>query len=125
MFRINEDMSIHATRGDAITINLNATTDDGMYLFRVNDHVYFRVFGKKNCDNVVLEKEIIISEETEVVDIALTSEDTKFGNVISKPTCYWYEVELNSNSQPQTILGYDDAGPKQFWLYPEGGDFIE
>lgn len=125
MFKVNEDMSIYVTRGDAITLTVKAIEGDGFYQFRVDDHLRFKVFGKKNCSNVVLDKEIIVAETSDEVDIVLTEEDTKFGDVISKPTDYWYEVELNTDSQPQTIIGYDEDGAKLFRLYPEGGDVNE
>lgn len=35
---------------------------------------------------------------------------------------YWYEVELNPETEAQTIIGYDEDGPKIFRLYPEGDD---
>ena len=46
----------------------------------------------------------------------------KVVDVISKPKDYWYEVVLNDDSYPQTIIGYDADGPKLFRLYPEGAD---
>ena len=46
------------------------------------------------------------------------------GEVINKPTNYWYEIELNPNTQPQTIIGYDEDGEKLFVLYPEGSDTV-
>ena len=56
------------------------------------------------------------------VEIYLTEEDTKIGEVISKPKDYWYEVELNPDEEPQTIIGYDEDGAKIFKLFPEGDD---
>ena len=35
------------------------------------------------------------------------------------PTEYWYEIELNNEN---TVIGYDNNGPKLFVLYPEGED---
>jgi hypothetical protein len=122
MFQINEDKSIYVTRGDAITISLTAMNGLEPYIFVVGDIVRLKVFEKKACHCVVLQKDIRVTEESEVVDIALSGEDTKFGELISKPTDYWYEVELNPESQPQTIVGYDEEGSKVFRLYPEGGD---
>lgn len=43
--------------------------------------------------------------------------------MVNKPTDFWYEVELNPDTAPQTIIGYDkETGAKIFRLYPEGGD---
>jgi hypothetical protein len=68
---------------------------------------------------VVLVVDTEVTEEAELVEIELTSEDTRIGEVISKPVDYWYEVELNPDTKPQTIIGYDKDGAKVFKLYPE------
>lgn len=122
MFKINDDLSIYATRGDAINFTLNATNNDALYTFRSGDTVRFKVFEKKACHCVLLQKDFRVSEATQDVDINLTSEDTKFGEIISKPIDYWYEVELNPLTSPQTIIGYDEDGAKVFRLFPEGGN---
>ena len=125
MFKINDDLSIYATRGDQVTINLSAKTGEANYNFRVGDLVRFKVTAKKACNKVLMSKDVRVTSASDIVSIVLTGDDTKFGNVISKPTDYWYEVELNPDSQPQTIIGYDEAGAKVFRLYPEGGDLSE
>lgn len=122
MFHINEDKSIFVTRGDAVTINLTAMNGEEPYVFSEGDTVRLKVFEKKACHSVVLQKDVLVNEESEAVDIALSGEDTKLGDLISKPTDYWYEVELNPETQPQTIVGYDEEGEKVFRLFPEGGE---
>ena len=119
MFVINEDLSIDITRGDAVAFSVGAKTGEESYKFQPGDVVRFTVFGKKDCSNVVLQKDITVAEETESVGILLTGEETKIGEVISKPADYWYEVELNPDTYPQTIIGYDQNGAKVFRLYPE------
>ena len=52
----------------------------------------------------------------------MTGEDTKIGQVINKPIDYWYEIELNPEINPQTVIGYDNDGAKIFKLFPEGAD---
>lgn len=121
MFVINEDLSIYLTRGDSAVFSVGANIGETEYTFKEGDVVRFKVFGKKNCDDVVLKKDITVSEATSRVQIALYSEETKIGDVISKPTEYWYEVELNPDTYAQTIIGYDENGAKVFKLYPEGG----
>ena len=122
MFKINDDLSIYVTRGDAVVFNLNATTDDGeTYIFKPEDMVRIKIMEKKGCDVVVFQKGFTITEETDTVEIALTGEETTIGDVISKPTDYWYEIELNPFTNPKTIIGYDDeSGAKIFKLFPEG-----
>ena len=122
MFHINEDKSIYVTRGDAVTISLTAMDGLEPYVFSEGETVRLKVFEKKACHSVVLQKDVIVTEESDAVDIALSGEDTKIGGLISKPTDYWYEVELNPEVQPQTIVGYDEDGEKVFRLFPEGGE---
>ena len=127
MFKINDDLSIFVTRGDAVVFNLTATTDDGeTYIFQPEDMVRIKVMEKKGCDEVVLQKGFTITEETDTVEIALTGEETTIGDVISKPTDYWYEIELNPFTNPKTIIGYDDeTGAKIFKLFPEGNSDLK
>ena len=106
MFEVRSDQSIHLTRGDVAILEVNATG----------------VFEKAKCDNVILEKSVNVEVESTVVEISLDSDDTRIGSVINKPKDYWYEIELNPDTRPQTIVGYDSSGPKIFRLYPEGGD---
>lgn len=122
MFEINDDMSIYVTRGDVIAFAISADSGGKNYTFHAGDILRIKVFEKKACENVVLEKVFPVSVESEKVEIVLTKEDTKIGDVISKPVDYWYEIELNPFTNPQTIIGYDDAGPKVFRLLPEGAD---
>lgn len=122
MFVINDDMTIFCTRGDTAVFSVGANIAGAAYTFRVGDVVRFKVFEKKNCENVVLQKDVTVTAETAAVEIALEGSDTAFGEIISKPVDYWYEVELNPDTKPQTIIGYDDIGAKVFKLFPEGGE---
>lgn len=122
MFVVNDDMSIYCTRGDAGGFYVQASLKEQAYTFRTGDVVRLKVFRKKDCENVVLQKDVDVAEDTTQVEVFLTKEDTKIGEVISKPTDYWYEVELNPDTKPQTIVGYDEDGAKVFKLFPEGKD---
>ena len=121
MFYISDDLTINITRGDAAVLSVSATISDTSYEFKPDDVIRLKVFARKDCSDVVLQKDITVTEATSAVEIALTSEETTIGEVISKPTDYWYEVELNPETKPQTIIGYDDNGAKVFKLFPEGG----
>lgn len=125
MFVINEDLSIYVTRGDAATFSVGATIDGTAYAFKADDVVRFSVFAKKDCEDVVLQKDVQATEGANAVEINLDKEDTKIGEPISKPVDYWYEVELNPDTYPQTIIGYDENGAKVFKLFPEGGGIDE
>lgn len=123
MFKINEDKSIYLTRGDVANIKISANLENGEpYTFKIGDVVRMTVFKRRDCGCIELQKDVVVEAETQEVSIALNREDTKIGEVISKPTNYWYEVELNPNTTPQTIIGYDDEGEKILRLFPEGSD---
>lgn len=118
----NDDLSIYATRGDIVFFTVSAEDNGEPYTFKAGDVVRVKIFGKKDAQSVELEKDFPITEDSENVEILLTAEDTKIGGVISKPRDYWYEIELNPLTKPQTIIGYDEDGPKVFKLFPEGAD---
>lgn len=125
MFVVNDDNSIYVTRGDILFFTVTAEDEGKNYKFQPGDVVRIKVFGKKDAENVVLQKDFPVMEVTEEVEIFLSEEDTKIGEVISKPTDYWYEVELNPYDNPQTIIGYDEDGAKLLKLFPEGDDVPE
>ena len=119
MFKINSiTKEISITRGDIGSINFSIDN----YTFQIGDVVRFKVFKSKDCQCIELQKDIEIEEEVEIIEIPLTSKETKIGEIINKPKQYWYEIELNPNKKPQTIIGYDEEGEKLFTLYPEGDD---
>lgn len=123
MFVINSDYSIHLTRGDIAIIGVTAVTlEDDVYVFNKGDIVRFKVYEKNRPELVVIEKDITVDSEIHEVTIQLNRDDTKIGDLINKPKDYWYEIELNPETMPQTIIGYDIKGPKVFRLYPEGED---
>lgn len=123
MFVITEDKSIYLTRGDSVVIDVSARISlEENYIFTKNDVVTFNVMQKGKCEEIVLKKEILVEQNTEIVTFELTEEDTKLGEIINKPKDYWYEIELNSGTGPRTIVGYDEKGPKIFRIYPEGGE---
>ena len=117
MFTIDTDKTISITRGDSGSFV--APID---YALQPGDVLRLKVFRKKACEDVVLQKDFAIGEATETVTLELTEKDTRIGGVISKPVDYWYEIELNPDTNPQTIVCYDAAGPKIFRIYPEGDD---
>lgn len=123
MFHIHDDLSIHITRGDVGTVEVTANENEQeLHIFQPGDIIRFKIYHKKQHDNVVLQKDVVVEGETKVVPINLERKDTKLGGIINKPFVYWYEVELNPDTIPQTLIGYDLDGPKLFTLYPEGGD---
>ena len=116
--------TIKINRGDILNLTLTIKQDDNTnYTFKNGDIVIFSVYEKnKMSDKPALLKEINVQEQSESLNISLTSEETKIGNLINKPVEYWYEIELNNQ---YTVIGYDDNGPKIFMLYPEGSKLDE
>lgn len=122
MFKIDSTTKqINITRGDIGTISISALNEDGDdYTFQVGDILRLGIFTAKNFNDIILQKDVEVLEATTSVDLSLDSEDTTIGNIISKPVDYWYEIQLNPDTEPQTIIGYDENGAKIFKLYPEG-----
>lgn len=123
LFEILNDKTICLTRGDIAKIVVSANLQDGKpYNFSPGDVVRFAVYKRLDCQCMVLKKDVTADAETESVVISLTMEDTKVGGVINKPVDYWYEIVINPDTDPQTIVGYDKLGAKIFRLYPEGSE---
>ena len=124
MFTIESDGTISVTRGDVLYFGVSAKDRESeeKYIFQPGDIVRMSVCVKNECDSIVAQKDFIVTTPCEEVEIYLGKEDTKIGEIISKPTDYWYEIVLNPDTKPQTIIGYDEDGAKIFKLYPEGGD---
>ena len=110
-----EEKTIYVTRGDQGSFTVAADLNAG-------DVVRFKVTRKKDCEKVVCQRDFQVSAKTNSIEIVLDSEATRIGEVISKPTDYWYEVELNPDTDPKTIIGYDEDGAKVLRLFPEGAD---
>lgn len=121
MIKIDENKTIHITRGDSGTIIITAKdNENNNYVFKTNDILRLKIMKQKNVENVLLVKDVTISSNTTIVEIELNSKDTKLENYINKPVTYWYEIELNPESEKSTtIIGYDEDGPKKIKLYPE------
>lgn len=121
MFKIDSDTKqVNLTRGNIAPFRIIALNKDKTrYQFKENDKVTLSIYEKKKLENLKLTKSVIVTTPGEYVDLTLTSAETKLDGLINKPVDYWYEVELNDE---QTIIGYDEEGPKIFRLYPEGSD---
>lgn len=124
MFKINSDKNILLTRGDVATINVTARNSDGTpYTFKKNAVLRFNVFQKSACHKIVMSKDVTIDTDKTEVQISLTSNDTRIGDIISKPVEYWYEIALNPDTAQQTIVGYGEE-PAILKLLPEGDETV-
>lgn len=122
MFVINEDKSIYANRGDIVFFSVSAKDNGVPYNFQPGDIVRISIYGKKDAESCFMQKDFPVSEVTDKVAVYLSEEDTKLEEIISKHKDYWYEVVLNPDTAPQTIIGYDEDGAKVFRLFPESAE---
>lgn len=89
------------------------------YQFQVGDKITFNIYEKNGYGKeVLMTKEIEVTEIAESVDIPLTEEDTTFGNPVNKATIFWYDITLNDNL---TVVCYNEDGAKEFIEYPAKG----
>lgn len=114
------DKEIHINRGDRLLIEFSIDNGEDKYSFKEGDKIKFSIYRKKELDKPpVLQKEFTPTTGSTSVDIDISGEDMKIGEMANKPIEYWYEIELNRDS---TIIGYDEDGAKTLILYPEGAD---
>ena len=107
-----------------LTIEAEDISNKITYRFKEGDIIRFKVFEKKNVKNILLEKDFSVEEDAEQFIIELMASEMKIGDLIDKATDYWYEIELNPDSEKvQTIVGYEkESGPAVLTLLPEGGE---
>ena len=118
MIKIDEDKTIHLTRGDATNdINKLEISVDGVS-FAANDTLTLVVVKKKGyTSEIVFSKEQTITNAGDSVEFELTSTDTLTFPLENKKKEYWYDFVLNDDT---TILGYDEENAKKFIVYPGG-----
>lgn len=114
------DKEIHINRGDRLLFDFSINNSDDKYIFKVGDKIKFSIYRKKEMDKPpVFQKIFTPIVGSTSVEINVSGEDMKIGEMANKATEYWYEIELNND---ETIIGYDDEGAKKLILYPEGAD---
>lgn len=118
-----DDNTIHLTRGNVFKKPFSIEDDNGvLYLFSAGDVVRMRIMPAGKPNNVLLQKDFVVETPGDSVMITLTGDETKLDKLINAPVEYWYEMELNPETNPETVVCYDQKGPKILKLYPEGGD---
>lgn len=124
MALIDEKFNIETNRGDMLdfSVKTNDRATGGLYTFKKDDVVRFKILEAKDCSKVVLQKDVTIVEPTQSVQMVVPAEEMKIGGIINKPVEYWYEVELNPDTpESRTILGYTKKdGARILTLTPEG-----
>lgn len=142
--RVIEGTTIRINRGDTLplrlTIPIYETDEDNEFIldedgnriiksyyeFKEGDVVTFGIYNKRGLsDNALVLKTITVDTPTIEVNFTLSSEEMKIGELINKPTDYWYEVQLDDGNMVRTVIGYDTNGTKVLKLYPEGSEVSE
>ncbi len=121
----NANYDIEINRGTMLPLLIKSKNSDGTYyVFQKDDVVRFNIMEKKKCNNILVQKDVTVTEPTEQVSMILTSEEMTFGEVISKEVDYWYEILLNPNTpSTQVILGYTKHNKARILtLLPTGGN---
>ena len=123
---IDENGNITTVRGDWLPLTIEPTNEDGSaYTFQEGDIIRFNIIKRKDCNCVEVSKDFEPIAGSTSIDIDMLASEMKFGEVISKPVDYWYEVILNPKTEyEQTIIGFKNkkVGPKILTLMPEGSD---
>ena len=121
-----EGKNISITRGNVLPLTIDTINEknDIPYEFQVGDIIRFTIMEAGNVKNVFLQKDFTVEQEGIEVDIVLTANEMKIGEISSEKVKYWYEIELAPDTDyTQTIIGYDiEEGPAILTLLPEGGD---
>lgn len=117
---------IHCNRGDkgsiSVKVPISFDANDNpteFYKFVAGDRVSLNVKQDFSKTEFLMKKEVIVTETTETITFDLTKDDTNFGDLIKQPKNFVYDIVLNND---ETIIGYDEFGPRLFVLYPESGD---
>ena len=116
---------IQITRGNILPLLVSALNKDGSeYEFKPDDVIRFKIMQAKNVNNVLLEKDFTVTETSKEIEITITANEMKIGDLSSKSIDYWYEIELNPDTDDtQTIVGYTKKeGAAILTITPEGGD---
>lgn len=119
-------IDIEITRGDYLPLTVNGTdkVTGGAYSFKVGEVIRFKIFDKKDVENVLLSKDFKVESESESVDIEILADEMKIGENLSKKVDYAYEIELNPDTPyTNTITGHTkELGFPILTLLAEGGN---
>lgn len=120
--------NIQITRGDVLPITVSATNGESgeAYEFQAGKIIRFKITQANKVEKVMLLKDFTIEDNTTEQLLTITAQEMKIGEPKSKPVDYWYEIELNPDTDnTMTIVGYTkEDGPAILTLLPEGGDEV-
>lgn len=119
MFSIDNNKNISITWGDCGTIQLTARDN---VEFPAGSVLRLTVYGIQDPTEVTLQKDVTVAEASTTVAIDLLPEDTRFCDRSTVVQTYRYDITLNPDTAPQTLVGYEQQrGPKTFNVLPKGG----
>lgn len=115
-----KNKEIHINRGDRLLIELIIENGEENYIFKEGDKIKFSIYEKlKMNEKPVLQKEIIPIVGSDSVDIDISGQEMKIGEMKNIKQEYWYEIELNGDT---TLIGCDESKGNKLILWPEGAD---
>jgi len=120
-----EGRDIETIRGDMLPLSITLEDVlDAPESFKKDDVIRFLVFDKKDVDNIHINKDFTIEEDTDELYIEIPAETMEFGEISSKPIEYGYELKLNPDKPTRvTIVGFiKDVGFPILTLLPGSGD---
>ena len=120
-----ENRNIDTVRGDMLPISLDLVDiNDNSISFKIGDVLRFKIFDKKDVQNVILQKDFVVETETKEFYIEIPAEDMEIGELTTKPVEYWYEIKLNPDTPKRTtIVGSDKVlGTPIITLLVAGGN---
>ena len=114
MLEIIDDRNIEVTRGNVLALTVMAENEGTEYQFSKDDIIRFKIMEAKNVNNVILQKDFKVLDNTTEQDIEIAADEMKIGNLSSKPIDYWFEIELNpdmkfmSRSSIKGVINYEE-----------------
>lgn len=120
--------TIEITRGNVLPIKVTAGDDVNKtdYEFKVGDVIRFKIYDREDVNKVYLEKDFTVTEICTEKTITMTANEMKIGELSNKPQDYWWEIELNPDTDhTHTIVGYEKNSEAIITILPEGGKKTE
>lgn len=125
MFKIQPNKTIHATRGDDLTIQIAFNNNK----FIEGDIINFYASPEKQMGSSELIQSVLV-ELTEIEEerggkknVVIGIPKSKIRSLVNEnlkePIILYYEIRLIRNNKQYSLIGYDNNGPKKMYIYPE------
>ena len=112
-----EDYHLKINRGNTLRFDYSILGGDTPYVFKEDDELVFSVYNAFGLEQEpVLTVPFKPTEGSTEITIEVPKDKMKFAPMTNMEQDYWYEITLNE----ETMLGFDEAGPKIITIYPEG-----